>query len=186
MAVGYQTTGYFAPTSRFGTPQDFDVPVDHSAPARIESFSIGLPSPSLPMVTAAFSITHCLTFDSRQGFHQTGRQHLHYGRAEVRSFLMSVPCLARHNITRTDAGRCGSVHVLLDIRARGRVDSNNTRRRTWRPSISCGDFNERCTRSIRNPDDAEDRPHVADGIAAGVCRRVRLRHEWDMGWMHDT
>src|SRR6266481_5062449 len=90
---GYQTTGYFAPTARYGTPQDFMFFVDYLHQRGIGVILDWVPShfPSDAHGLAFFDGTHLFEHsDSRQGFHPDWKTFIfNYGRSEVRSFLMS-------------------------------------------------------------------------------------------------
>ncbi|MEK7382634.1 MAG: 1,4-alpha-glucan branching enzyme, partial [Elusimicrobiota bacterium] len=90
---GYQTTGYYAPTSRFGTPQDFMFLVDFLHREGIGVILDWVPShfPTDAHGPAYFDGTHLYEHaDPRQGFHPDWKSSIfNYSRNEVRAFLTS-------------------------------------------------------------------------------------------------
>ncbi len=191
---GYETTGYFAATSRYGTPEDLMALIDALHQAGIAVLLDWVPAhfPTDEHGLQYFDGTPLFEHpDRRLGFHpEWDTSIFDFGRPEVRSFLLSSALfwLDRFHV---DGLRVDGVASML-YRDYGRKPGE------WIPNVHGGREYLEAVELLRRLNDAINRespdtitvaeestawPHVTGPVERGG---LGFSYKWDMGWMHDT
>jgi 1,4-alpha-glucan branching enzyme len=191
---GYQVTGFFAPSARYGSPQDFMSLIDALHQNGIGVILDWVPAhfPSDGHGPVYFDGTHLYEHDDpRQREHpEWGSVVFNYGRLEVQSFLTSSAVFWLDKF-HADGLRVDGVTSMLHLDY-GRADGQ------WVPNRHGGRENLDAVSFLRRLNDAVHREYpdaltIAEEATAwprvtGPTRAGGLGFDlkWDMGWMHDT
>ncbi|SDY87023.1 1,4-alpha-glucan branching protein GlgB [Citreimonas salinaria] len=191
---GYQPVGLFAPTSRFGTPEEFAAMVDRLHNAGIGVIVDWVPAhfPEDPHGLGQFDGTALYEHaDPRQGFHQDWNTLIYnFGRREVANFLRASATYWLKEL-HVDALRVDAVASMLYLDYSRKEGEWIPNRYGGRENIDAIDFLKGVNETVRSY-----APHsltIAEESTAwpGVSRPVSegglgFDFKWNMGWMHDT
>jgi len=191
---GYHVTGFFAPTARYGTPDDFAALVDDLHQAGIGVLLDWVPAhfPSDAFALATFDGSHLYEHaDPRQGVHPDWDSLIfNYGRHEVRSFLLSSACswLDRYHVDGLRFDAVASMLYLDYSREPGEWVPNQF---GGRENLEAVEFLQTCNDELHRafPDAitvAEESTSWPGVTAPTSDGGLGFDYKWDLGWMHDT
>ncbi|GMN11824.1 1,4-alpha-glucan branching protein GlgB [Croceitalea sp. MTPC9] len=191
---GYQLTGYFAPTSRFGKPEDFKLLVDKLHQAGIGVILDWVPShfPEDAHGLGFFDGSHLYEHpDRRRGYHPDWKSLIfNYGRNEVRAFLISnaIFWLDQYHVDGLRVDAVASMLYLDYSREEGEWEPNMYGNNENLEAMSfIREMNQEVYASFKGVQTIAEESTAFTGVSKPVhFGGLGFGMKWMMGWMHDT
>ncbi|WP_067037189.1 1,4-alpha-glucan branching protein GlgB [Allomuricauda sp. CP2A] len=191
---GYQITGYFAPTSRFGKPEDFKVLVDKFHQKGIGVILDWVPShfPEDAHGLGFFDGSHLYEHpDRRRGYHPDWKSLIfNYGRNEVRAFLISnaIFWLDQYHVDGLRVDAVASMLYLDYSREDGEWEPNMYGNNENLEALSfLREMNKEVYASFKGVQTIAEESTAFNGVTKPVhFGGLGFGMKWMMGWMHDT
>ena len=191
---GYQLTGYFAPTSRFGKPEDFKLLVDKFHQAGIGVILDWVPShfPEDAHGLGFFDGSHLYEHpDRRKGYHPDWKSLIfNYGRNEVRAFLISNAAfwLDQFHVDGLRVDAVASMLYLDYSREEGEWEPNMYGNNENLEAMSfIREMNQEVYASFKGVQTIAEESTAFSGVSKPVhFGGLGFGMKWMMGWMHDT
>lgn len=192
---GYQITGFFAATSRFGAPQDLMFLIDQLHQNNIGVILDWVPSHFPGDANGLFQFDGSCLYehsDPKRGFHPEWKSYIFdYGKNEVRSFLISNAMfwLERYH---ADGLRVDAVTSMLHLdyaRNEGEWEPNifgnnvNLEAKSFLQEMNSAVYGAFGNRIVTIAEESSDFPKVTKPVDVGG---IGFGMKWMMGWMHDT
>lgn len=187
---GYQISGYYAPTSRFGTPHDFMYLVNKFHQKNIGVILDWVPGHFCPDDFALREFDGTPTYESDHSFlsqnEHWGTVNFDLGRNEVKNFLISS-ALYWMDYYHIDGIRVDAVAYIIHNRIDGEVGNPNSHNVDWNGVNFLKELNETVRsfypEAIMVAEDSSPWPNVTKSVSDGG---LGFEFKWNMGWMNDT